>query len=243
MMELLLATDLDHTLVGDDGATGRLNQWLMERRGRVGLVYCTGRSLHSARQLQQERALLEPDYWVTAVGTEIYHRGLPDPDWRALLAAGWQRETLVALTEHFQDLIPQPEVEQGPFKVSFFLERSMSATVLPRLRQAIAALGIPAQLVYSTGQDLDILPQAGDKGQAITYLRARLNLAPERTLVCGDSENDLSLYQGTERGVLVSNAQTPLVAWYRQHGQPWHYLACTPYAGGILEALAHFGLE
>ncbi|WP_218969735.1 HAD family hydrolase, partial [Candidatus Synechococcus spongiarum] len=65
MKDLLLVTDLDHTLVGDRQALAHLNQTLQTLRSRINLVYATGRSLAGARQLQQEDGLLEPEGWAT----------------------------------------------------------------------------------------------------------------------------------------------------------------------------------
>ena len=70
--QILLITDLDNTLVGDDLATKKLNQYLCTYRQNHVLVYATGRSYASAQKLRQERQLLDPDYWVTGVGTEMY---------------------------------------------------------------------------------------------------------------------------------------------------------------------------
>jgi len=83
-VKFLLVTDLDNTLTGDNEATLILNQRLANLRGGFYLVYATGRSLASFGQLQQEFAaatgeqLLEPDYLVTGVGSEIYHQGKKD---------------------------------------------------------------------------------------------------------------------------------------------------------------------
>jgi sucrose-6F-phosphate phosphohydrolase len=107
-----------------------------------------------------------------------------------------------------------------------------------RLRQA----GLAAQVVFSSGRDVDILPQFSNKGNATAYLQKRLQVHQETTLVCGDSGNDISLFEAPARGVIVSNAQPELLDWYRNFGQSHHYLAQRPCAAGILEAIEYFEL-
>jgi sucrose-6-phosphatase len=239
-MNLLLVTDLDNTLVGDDEATAKLNQWLFHSREQVYLAYSTGRSYDSARRLMAERSLLEPDSWITAVGTEIYTQQSLDPTWAGHLSADWDRKAVVALAEGCKALELQPEPDQGRWKVSFYLQNLAEAPTLGELQEQLNASRLSAQVIFSGSRDVDIVPITGNKGNATTYLRRKLNMLPEETLVCGDSGNDISLYQQQERGVIVGNALPELLSWHAQAGQPHHYRARANYAWGILEALAHF---
>jgi sucrose-6F-phosphate phosphohydrolase len=244
-MQYLLATDLDNTLVGDDEALELLNQWLTEIRARqqLILVYSTGRSLHSYQQLCQEVSLLTPDILVTAVGTEIYHgdSALPDNQWSNCLQPQWDLDLVKQTTSHFTDLRPQPDSEQRPFKVSFFLEPVNADAVLAELSTALQEAGLLTQLVYSGGKDLDILPQAANKGKALQFLQTQFGIADPQTIACGDSGNDIALF-GHNRGIIVGNAQSELLDWYQQNPAPHHYLASNHYAAGISEGLQHFGV-
>jgi sucrose-6-phosphatase len=245
MMSFLLVTDLDNTLVGDALALAQLNQHLTHQRQTQGmkLVYSTGRSLTLYRELQTTANLLDPDLLITAVGTEIYRPGSdePNPDWRAQLTIGWERSRLLALTQTYPDLIPQPASEQNPFKISFWLTQAAALTVLPQLEQHLQQHNIPAQLIYSSGKDLDILPHSANKGIALTFVRQQLGFSPSQTVACGDSGNDIALFTQGTRGIIVSNAQPELRQWHTQTPNPDRYLAQTPYAAGILEGLTHFG--
>lgn len=245
MAKFLLITDLDNTLVGDRPALEKLNQKLMQVRQEQGLllVYSTGRSLTSYNQLHAKEPMLVPDVLVTAVGTEIYYGGstTPDPDWSAKLNQGWQREDVLSITAHFNDLVLQPDADQRPYKVSFFLESTLAADLLPRLDVALHIRGLDVKLVYSGGKDLDILPLHGNKGEAMQYLRNHFEIPAERTVACGDSGNDQSLFDvGQERGVIVGNARPELLEWHQDNLVDHHYLATARCAGGILEGLRHF---
>lgn len=245
MAKFLLVTDLDNTLIGDRPALEKLNQILMQMRQEQGLllVYSTGRSLSLFTQLRQQEPMLVPDALVTAVGTEIYYGGCttPDPDWSAKLDQGWSRDGVLSITAHFNDLVMQPESEQGPYKASFFLESTLAADLLPRLDVALQIRGLDVKLVYSGEKDLDILPLHGDKGAAMQYLRNHFEIAAAQTVVCGDSGNDQALFSaGQERGIIVSNACPELLQWHQGHQRDDIYLAKTPCASGILEGLRHF---
>lgn len=250
MKPFLFVTDLDDTLVyrtvGDDSALPELNQLLSQHRQEYGtkIVYSTGRSLVLYKKLQAEKTLLEPDALVVSVGTEIYLDGsaTPDADWSDILSPGWNRELVLSITKQFPDLVPQPDSEQRPFKVSFFLNQEASAEVLPKLESELHKSKLNIKLIYSSGIDLDILPYTSDKGQAMQFLRQKWKFAAERTVVCGDSGNDIALFAvGNERGIIVGNARRELLQWHNEHPTSDRYLAQKFCAGGILEGLKYFG--
>ncbi len=242
----LFITDLDNTLVGDDQALVELNRQLKTHRQEYGtkIVYATGRSPSLYRQLQAEKHLLEPDALIAAVGTEIYLKGSenPDPAWFEKLSKGWDRDAVVATAAHFADLVSQPDLEQRPFKVSFFLTQAAAIEVIPRL-ESLLQQGLDTKLIYSAGQDLDIIPRCSDKGLAMQFLRQQWGIEAEQTVVCGDSGNDIALFAiGEERGIIVGNAKPELLEWHNANSVTRHYLADAACAGGILEGLNHFGL-
>jgi len=242
----LLVTDLDNTLVGDDPALATLNQQLDWHRQTFGtkIVYSTGRSPALYKELSSEKVLLSPDLLILSVGTEIYlpDQDIPLPQWTATLAQHWHRDRVVAIAAQFADLVPQPATEQRPFKVSYFLPQPAATEVIPRLETQLTAAGLDMQLVYSGGIDLDILPRQANKGQAMSFVRSYLGMPPDRTVACGDSGNDLSMFcDRAERGIIVGNAMPELRDWHQAHPHPDRYLAKAHCAAGILEGLQHFG--
>jgi sucrose-6-phosphatase len=96
-------------------------------------------------------------------------------------------------------------------------------------------------VIYSSDRDLDILPDRADKGKALTYVRELLGFAPDRTVACGDSGNDIALFTENTRGIIVGNARSELMHWHQTHPNPDRYLAQADCAAGILEGLQHFG--
>ncbi|AGF52107.1 slr0953 [Synechocystis sp. PCC 6803] len=240
MRQLLLISDLDNTWVGDQQALEHLQEYLGDRRGNFYLAYATGRSYHSARELQKQVGLMEPDYWLTAVGSEIYHPEGLDQHWADYLSEHWQRDILQAIADGFEALKPQSPLEQNPWKISYHLDPQACPTVIDQLTEMLKETGIPVQVIFSSGKDVDLLPQRSNKGNATQYLQQHLAMEPSQTLVCGDSGNDIGLFETSARGVIVRNAQPELLHWYDQWGDSRHYRAQSSHAGAILEAIAHF---
>jgi sucrose-6-phosphatase len=251
MKPFLFVTDLDDTLVyrtvGDDSALPELNQLLSQHREKYGtkIVYSTGRSPLLYQKLQAQKTLLQPDALVLAVGTEIYLDGTDtqDSDWAEILSPAWEPEIILSVTNKYTELIPQPDSEQRPFKVSFFLEPKASVNVLLQLEAELQKYKLNVKLIYSSDIDLDIVPRSSDKGQAMQFLRQKWKFAAEQTVVCGDSGNDIALFAvGNERGIIVGNARKELLQWHNEHPADHRYLASAFCAGGIIEGLNYFGL-
>lgn len=247
MKQFLFITDLDYTLVGDDQAMNKLFQQLELHRQQHGtkIVYSTGRSPALYQELKADKKLLEPDILVCSVGTEIYHHGsdTPDATWSEKLSSAWDRERVVEISAAFTELKPQPESEQRRFKVSYFLEEKIAGKVLPELKSRLFQEGLDLQVIYSGGEDLDILPRNANKGTAMTFVREYLAIDVAQTVASGDSGNDIALFADKkEKGIIVGNAKSELLAWHETNPNPNRYLAKASYAAGIAEGLQHFGL-
>lgn len=246
MTQFLFITDLDHTLVGDNQALATLNAKLSQHREEHGsiIVYSTGRSPTLYQQLRTEQDMIDPDYTVLSVGTLIYPGTSKTSlkEWAEHLSDGWDREAILAIAAHFSDLVPQPDSEQTPHKISYFLNESVAENLLPELEEQFRRQNIDVQTVYSGGADLDILPRNGNKGTAVRFLQEKLAIAPERTVVCGDSGNDLSMFTANcSKGIIVGNAKVELQEWYEAATPNHVYMAKGECSNGILEGLYHFG--
>lgn len=246
MNQFLFISDLDNTLIGDDRALEKLNQILQSHRERYGtkIVYATGRSLFLYQELTQEKSILAPDALIAAVGTEVYFHpetGEIDQEWESLLSENWQRNQVLEITAQFTEITPQPNSEQGEFKISFNLNPDTAEVTINQLKTVFQKENLNVKLIYSGGQDLDIIPQAADKGLAVQFLQRKLEMDDSKTVVCGDSGNDIALFEtGKPRGILVGNAQPELRKCYEQNQSSYCYLASQNYAAGIIEGLNYF---
>ncbi len=246
MTQFLLATDLDNTLVGDDEALEILNLKLTHHRQKYGskIVYVTERMLPVCRQLARVKNLLTPDALIVALGTEIYFSPedtTPNPQWSKILTQNWDRDRIFAITEKYSELQLQPRSEQNSWKISYYLAEWEAEKILPRLKADFRDAGWEVNLVYLAGQDLEILPKNGDKGLAVRFLQEQWQIPPELTVTCGDGLQDINLFNGAEKAIIVGNAQLKLRQWYQKNRNDSLYLATGFCAEGILEGLEHFG--
>jgi sucrose-6-phosphatase len=241
MQRFLLVTDLDHTYIGDRAALDQLQQFLEIARSQgAKLVYSTGRSHTSYQTLAEQEKLILPDVLITAVGTEIRLGDQLDDNWQQHLQKQWSLDRIRQTTLRYPALVPQPLTEQNPYKLSFFLNPK-AVSVLTNLTEDLESQSLKAQVIYSSKRDVDILPVRANKGNALTYVREKLGFSPDETIACGDSGNDIALFCQDNLGIIVGNAQSELIQWYKQQGSDRQYLAQNHYAEGILEGLKHFG--
>ena len=222
------------------------------------LVYSTGRSHALYEQLRREvPALRPPGALVCSVGTEIFFEAdhaapTPDAAWCTTLdVGGWDRGRVEAIAAAAApELTLQPASEQRPHKASFHLAlpRADAPPVLARLKAALDDAGLATSLIYSGGADVDVLPAGASKGKGLAFLLGQMADAVgppvEGVLVCGDSGNDIDLFEvDGVRGVVVANAHEELRAWAEAHRSDGRvFEAGERCAGGIAQALRHFGL-
>jgi len=249
MKQQLFVTDLDNTLIGDNESLEQLNRILQTHRRQFGtkIVYATGRSLFLYQQLFQDQPMLMPDALICSVGTEVYldpENGEIDQDWANWLSQNWERDKILELTiNQFPELIPQSNSEQGYFKISFYLSSERTQESLTQLKQTLLEHHLDVKVIYSSSQDVDLVPTQADKGLAVQFLQRKWEINDSQTVVCGDSGNDIALFSaGNPYGILVGNAQPELRKWYQQYQTNYRYLANQFYAAGILEGLSYFNL-
>ena len=240
----LLVADLDGTLIGGD-PDGR--QQLQEALGRVResliLVYVSGQSFAEQLEAIEKQQLLIPDYIVSAVGTQIHRMPGEQPldDWYRYIQTGFNREEIVAflaesyVADHFPELRLQPQEQQTPLKVSYFLKNA-GEDELALIRQELIGEGFPAKLIYSRNLYLDIVPERAGMGAAVRFLVDSLVMFPSQVFVCGDSGNDIDLFQYGYRGIVVGNATREL----RRAVELRAYFSHNAYAEGVLEGLKHY---
>ena len=238
--ELVLVTDLDGTLLaGEPADRKRLYRWLDACRDQVLHIFATGRERSSVAELFQapEHApLRQPHLVISDVGCTVACGDSLElvPLVVDEIERLWQprAERVLALTKGQPGLTPQPVYAER--RHAFYADpEAMDPDLLERLRQE----GVDC--VLSDGRYLDVLPPGVNKGSTLQRVLELLELQQVPVVVAGDTLNDLGLFQTGHAGVMVGNAEAPLLEWLPQ--LPNTYLAKGAGCSGILEGLQHFG--
>lgn len=233
----LVVSDLDGTMLGDDQATKAFIAWWRAQALGCRLVYASGRFVPSVCDSIRTHDLPIPDAIIGGVGTEICETrtGRRLTEWEQRWWPSWNRgRILAALAESF-DLELQPLELQSESKISYYL-RDASPHLLREIRLALVESKVAADLIYSSRRDLDIVPRGVNKGTAAAFLAASWRIPATQVVACGDSGNDLSLFERGFHGIVVANAQPEL----KQNVLRGTYLAQNRYAAGLVEGLEHF---
>jgi sucrose-phosphate synthase len=234
----LLASDIDGTLVMEEGEQHGLKEMkeiLAARGNRFLFAVATGRSLEKVREVVAEHELPEPDIVIASVGTYIYY-GLDedsvDKAWQKHLAFRWNADSIREQLAKLPGLHPQEPENQNPFKVSFYIDADKFDA--DSIRRTVGRQMSTLNVIITQNTFLDVLPKRASKGRAVRYVCRRWSVPLSRTVVCGDSGNDLDLLEGTGKAVVVGNYSPELEGL---RGQRRVYFSEQPGALGVLDGL------
>lgn len=237
-VERALVSDLDQNLLGDAAALQQLLRMLREHRKSTSFIIATGRRLDQALKLMKQHQIPEPDVLITSSGSEIYYTSMltPDTAWTSHIDYHWMPHKVRALLHDLPGLKLQPREEQSRFKLSWFIDPRR--TPLDEIRQLLHRGEQSVHVQMAFGQFLDILPQRVSKGLALRHVAGRLQLPLQRILVAGGSGADEDMMRGNTLAVVVANRHHEELSQLGEDARL--YFASRPYAGGILEGIAHY---
>ena len=238
--EMVLATDLDGTFLGGTEEDRKAFYAFIEKsRDRVGLIFVTGRDPAFIVNAVK-KGLPAPDFVIGDVGTTIARFDAeghvsPIEDLEAEIADAWgvAGQTVSAALSRVDGLTLQSSGFR--YRASFDMD---PATFDQRALDIVADLGLDA--LISDNRFFDVLPKGVSKGPSLLRLLMHLGIDNTRTLVAGDTLNDLSMLELGLPAVAVGGSEPGLLT--RLEGQSHVHRAKAVGVAGIAEAILEFKL-
>lgn len=236
---LILATDLDGTFLGGSSQQkSEFYQYLQQQRDRILLVYVTGRELDLVGELYEDPTIPKPDYIISDIGTVIVHGETFEP---LSVLQDWVVETWGNANEKVKELLAdEPGIKLQPvitdYRVSYFYEPE---SLQPSTIQKVIDAGF--DYILSADIYFDVMPKGISKGPTLLKFLAEMSLNPDDTVVCGDTLNDLSLFETGLKGIAVGNSEPKLVEKIQAIENVYH--SSYPGAMGIWDGLKAYGKD
>jgi sucrose-6-phosphatase len=260
---IILVSDLDNTLIGSfpdtKAAQRRFNEYWISKHyfGQSKLVYNTGRSLEEFLDLyKQGYKLLDPDMLVTAVGSNAYtldkKTGLfvSHVDYHHLYDGECWDSYVVdkVLRENFPWVHIPEKQHIYPFKVWVTAEVSYVNENKQYLRSFLKNPNnevwdgkvIHARTIISGSggwRYIDIVPRIGGKRMGIIYAQKYFKFPPSRTIVAGDSGNDIEMFRDEHYGILVENAEEEMNQWFFKKNRTNKFKSAYKWADAIVDGI------
>lgn len=211
--DLVLATDLDGTFLGgDDAERRRFYKWIEANREKVGLIFVTGRDTGFIRDITRTKGVPRPDYVVADVGTTI-----AEMDHRHMLTLIAALEAEIAEAwKNANDRVLRALHTMSGLKVQSTMFRHRVSYDMdphqldPRAVDVIEDMGL--DVLISDNRFFDVLPKGVSKGPSLLRLLTHLGIDNRKTLVAGDTLNDLSMLALGVPAVAVGNSEPALIA-------------------------------
>ena len=240
----LLVTDVDGTLILPEQGNPGLEKMVAQLRNREkGTVFAlaSGRNLELVQQAIEFYNLPSPDIIISSVGSEIHYMCpelIMDKGWFNFLNWRWKREEIEEKLKNISWLKLQEPAAQRTFKISYLYQESKLD--IDQVKQVLGKNWHRVNMITSHGQFLDILPKRASKGQALKFICQKWSIPMDCVYAAGDSGNDLEMFRGAVKGIVVGNRSPELD--FIKPGESI-FLAESPAAEGIAEGLLYYGFE
>lgn len=209
--DMVLATDLDGTFLGGSPEErAQFYAWIENNRDRVGLIFVTGRD-PGFISTQVRKGLPAPDYVIGDVGTTIATFDsdghiAPIEELEAEIADAWGTAGLAASSALSQIKGLKQQSTGFRYRMSYDMDPDAFDA---RALDIVADLGLDA--LTSDNRFFDVLPKGVSKGPSLLRLLTYLGVDNAKTLVAGDTLNDLSMLDLGLPAVAVGGSEPALI--------------------------------
>lgn len=238
-IDKMIVSDIDYTLVGVNSSLKEFINIVKNMPKKIGFVVATGRSVSSTHDLLNRMNVPLPKAIISSAGSEIYYNydgeQIYSGGWDAHISYLWNRDTIVNLLSGLKFLQLQENEAQRIFKISYYTSDSPEKTKM--INRILIENKIKANIIFSHGLYLDILPFRASKGKAILYLANEWNIPYDNILVAGESGIDREILNGKLLGVVVANHSLELE---NLKGKKKVYFSSYEYAGGLIDGIKHY---
>ncbi|MFC5977210.1 HAD-IIB family hydrolase [Flavobacterium salmonis] len=241
-VENLLVTDIDGTLIEpklNNPGLKELKEHLINRNEKMAFALASGRNLDLVKKVIVEENFPQPDFIICSVGTEIYYTNgkdyILDKGWATFLAGRWKREDIANRLKNIPWMRLQEAEAQNPFKISYYYDQEKY-----NHDELITVLGsgwYKVNIIPSHNEFLDFIPKRASKGNAIKFLCRKWNIPLSSVIAAGDSGNDIDMFRGAIKGIIVGNRSVELANY---ETTKTIYVAKDSASSGILEGLKYY---
>ena len=207
--QLIIATDLDGTfLEGDHQIKEVFYNELLRLRKEVMLIYTTGRSVDVVEQFCRLGYLPNPDYIIADHGTHVVD-GInfqPLEEIQNPMVKSWNNGNKLLKELLANEPGMQLQEIDPPYRVAYYYDPDFLQN---ETLQKITHAGYDA--ILSCDMYLDIVPRNVNKGSSLIKLLNYSNKNHDLVITCGDSLNDLSLFQTGLKSIAVGNSEPKLI--------------------------------
>lgn len=232
-------TDLDQNLLGDPKTLAEFLRVMKDNRKCSTFGIATGRSLQSALKIMRRYGIPQPDVLITSVGTAIHYAPqlTADSAWARHIDYLWQPKRVRKLMNSVPGIELQKSTEQSKYKISYNID-PQQAPSLEEIHTLIRQDELSANLFFSFGQYLDIVPIRASKGFALRYFADTWDIQLDHILAAGGSGTDEDMMRGNTLAVVVANRHDEELSHLTDVDRI--YFAGKSHAAGILEAIDHY---
>ncbi len=237
--DLAIFTDLDQNLLGDKEALTAFLEVMRNNQKRISFGIATGRRIDSALQALRKNGIPQPDVLISSLGTEIHYAPnlTMDKAWTRHIDHLWNPAAIREILDEFPGLKRQENVHQGKYKISYYIDPSVAPDV-HAIRQWLLQNDQTANVFFSFGQYLDIIPVRASKGLALRWCAEQLGIPLENILAAGGSGADGDMMRGNTLAVIVANRHHEELSELADIENI--YFAEQGHASGLIEAMQHY---